>query len=118
MQGKRQNVVDRYVQLLILAYFRELKTEYNLTDLREKTGIPFHILDDYIEEMMKAAMLQYEDNMICISETGRLELLHSEMKDYSFSSELEEAFPAKKWEMDKIYYIRKFSGKKWRGNKK
>lgn len=110
--------MDRYVQLLILAYFREFKTEYNLTDLREKTGIPFHMLDDYAEEMMKAAMLQYEDNMICISETGRLELMYSEMEDYSYISKLEEVFSGKKWETDKVYCIRRFSEKKWRGNKR
>ncbi len=110
--------MDRYVQLLILAYFREIKTEYQLTDLREKIGIPFHMLDDYIDEMIKAAMLQYDNNMIRLSEKGRLELLHSEMEDYSFTNDLEEAFTGKKWEIDNIYCVGKFSQKKWRGSKK
>lgn len=36
MQGKRKNIMDEYVKLLILAYFKEFNGRYNLVKLKEK----------------------------------------------------------------------------------
>ena len=72
MQGKRKNIMDEYVKLLILAYFKEFNGRYNLVKLKEKIGISFNMLDNFIGELVENSELSYKNNMLSITQKGRL----------------------------------------------
>ena len=97
--------MDEYISLLILAYFKEFKEEYNLTELKEKIGISFNMLDNYICELVEEEKLHYKQNMLSVSQKGRLELLKSDLENYSFCNDLEGGFSDEKWSIEKIYCV-------------
>lgn len=110
--------MDEYIRLLILAYFKEFKEEYNLVELKEKIGISFNMLDNYISELIESDKLYYKHNMLSISQKGRIQLMNSELENYSFCNDLEKEFLNEKWNIEKIYCVHEFSKKKWRGIEK
>lgn len=116
MQGKRKNIMDEYVKLLILAYFKEFNGRYNLEKLKEKIGISFNMLDNFIGELVENSELSYKNNMLSITQKGRLKLINSEMEDYSYSINLENEYSNNRWSIEKIYTVHEFSKKKWRGS--
>ncbi|MCC2816744.1 hypothetical protein LK537_05495 [Lachnoclostridium pacaense] len=116
MQGKRKNIMDEYVKLLILAYFKEFNGRYNLEKLKEKIGISFNMLDNFIGELVENSELSYKNNMLSITQKGRLKLINSEMEDYSYSINLENEYSNSRWSIEKIYTVHEFSKKKWRGS--
>ena len=110
--------MDEYIELLILAYFREFHKEYDLTDLKNKIGISYTMLDEYLSKLVDEQKLKYIDNLLRITKEGRIALMNSELESYSYSQELEQIYSSEKWSLDKIYCVHKFGDKKWRGNRK
>lgn len=105
--------MDEYMELLILAYFRNYKESYSLTELKDNLGISFGQLDSYLDCLQTERKLMFCEHMLQITEKGMIQLLTSEMSGYSFQingSDFEN-------EIDVIYKVHKFSRKKWRGNK-
>ncbi len=79
--------MNEYVELLILAYFREYSTRYTASDLAYKLGVTIELLNSYLEELLEKKELCIKENMISISKEGRLVLENSDMENYSFDSE-------------------------------
>ena len=103
-----------YVELLILAYFREYGARYSASDLANKLGVTLDLLNSYLEEMLEKKELCIKENMISISKEGRLILDDSAM----FESESYLINGGKeKWPKEKVYPVRGFSKNKWRGGK-
>ena len=105
--------MDEYVELLILAYFRNYKEAYSLTELKDNLGISFGQLDSYLDHMQTERKLMFCGNMLQITEKGMIQLLTSEMRDYRFQMNESDS----ENEIDVIHKVHKFSGKKWRRNK-
>lgn len=107
-----------YVELLILAYFREYGTRYSASDLANKLGVTLDLLNSYLEEMLERKELCIKENMISISKEGRLILDDSAMENYSFESESYLINVGKeRWPKEKVYPVHGFSKNKWRGGK-
>ena len=98
-----------YVELLILAYFREYGTRYLASDLANKLGVTLDL---------EKKELCIKENMISISKEGRLILDDSAMENYSFESESYLINVGKeRWPKEKVYPVHGFSKNKWRGGK-
>ncbi len=111
--------MNEYVELLILAYFREYSTRYTASDLAYKLGVTIELLNSYLEELLEKKELCIKENMISISKEGRLVLENSDMENYSFDSESYLIDSGKeKWPKEKVYPVHGFSKNKWRGGGK
>lgn len=108
---------DRYIELLILSYFKEYDKQYALADLKEKIGISFKLLDEYLDKLISERKLVYKQSLLSLSKEGRIYLANSELENYAYSADLEKKYSREKWDLDKIYCVQKFSQKKWRGSK-
>ena len=111
-------MIEEYVELLILAYFRNHVDEYSLSELRHSIGISFAQLEDMLERMIVEKKLIYEESMLRISFAGRLWLMNSPMEEYyeAKEGELENSVLKEAWPLDKPFYVRNFSKKKWRNS--
>ena len=111
--------MDEYIELLILAYFKEYGQNYSIYDLKEKIGISLAMLNTILDNMIEKDILCIDNNILVITQSGRILLGDSEMEAYSF---LDDNFSATnniiKWPIDKVYPIQGFSKNKWRGSGK
>lgn len=108
--------MNEYVELLILAYFREYGARYSALDLLCKLGVTLDLLNSYLEELLERKELCINENMISISKEGRLALNDSDMENYSFDSESYLIDGGKeKWPKERAYPVHCFSKNKWRG---
>ena len=109
--------MDNYVEGLVLAYFRQFGREYSLYDLKDKIGISMGLLNEILDELFQKGFLEYRDNLIGLTISGRIALSNSELEGYLFDEEnyldKEEII---KWPLDKVYVVHSFSKKKWRGS--
>ena len=108
--------MEEYVRLLVLAYFRNHLGKYSLSELREMIGISFVQLDYILEQMISDGELFFEDAKLRISFTGRLFLMNSSMEGYKEvpDGEVGKCLLDEPWPIDKPFYVKKFSEKKWR----
>ncbi len=110
--------MNEYVELLILAYFREYRTSYSASDLAYNLGVTIDLLNSYLEELLEKKVLCINENMISISKEGRIVLENSDMENYSFDSESYLIDGGKeRWPKEKVYPVHGFSKNKWRGGK-
>jgi predicted methyltransferase len=111
--------VDEYIELLILVYFKEYGQNYSIFDLKEKIGVSLAMLNNVLDNMLEIGILCINNNLLEITQSGRVLLGNSEMETYSFC---EDNFPIsyniEKWPIDKVYPIQGFSKNKWRGSGK
>lgn len=108
-----------YIKLLILAYFREYDRQYSLTDLKNKLGISYKVLDVYISDLIVDEKLFYCQNYLSISKKGISWLMDSELWTYSYSVNIEKIYnKGNKVDLGYIYCVREFSKKKWWGSYK
>lgn len=109
--------MDNYVECLVLAYFKQFGQEYSLYDLKDKMGISMGLLNEILDGLFQRGLLEYRDNLIGLSLSGRIALSSSELEDYLFDEENyldnEEVI---KWPLNKVYVVHGFSKKKWRGS--
>ncbi len=111
--------MDEYMELLILAYFKQYEQNYSIFDLKEKIGISLAMLNTMLDNMIKKNILCISSNLLTITQSGRLLLANSEMETYSYLEEdFQVIYNIEKWPMDKVYPIRGFSKNKWRGSEK
>lgn len=108
-----------YLELLILAYFKEKKDDYSFQEIEDLIGINLTQLGDLLEKLIGEKYLKYENNLLKLSLKGRFVLLESELENYSMdSNNIEERFEEEKWELDKPYCPHEFSKEIWRNNHK
>lgn len=111
--------VDEYMELLILAYFKQYGQNYSIFDLKEKIGVSLAMLNTILDNMIEKDILCINNNLLVITQSGRMFLGNSEMETYSF---LEDNFQVinniEKWPIDKVYPIQGFTKNKWRGSGK
>ena len=105
--------MDEYVELLILAYFRNYQKSYSLTELKDSLGISFGQLDGYLEQLQAERKLLFCDHMLQIAQEGMTQLLTSGMSNYGLQMDEHD----REREIDVIYKVHRFSKKKWRGNR-
>lgn len=111
--------MDEYMELLILAYFKQYGQNYSIFDLKEKIGISLAMLNTMLDNMIEKNILCISSNLLAITQSGRLLLANSEMETYSYLEEdFQVIYNIEKWPMDKVYPIRGFSKNKWRGSEK
>lgn len=109
--------MDNYVEGLVLAYFKQFSQEYSLYDLKDKIGISMGLLNEILDSLFRRGLLEYRDNLIGLSKSGRIALSNSELDGYFFDEEeYLEKEDSTKWPLDKVYAVHSFSKKKWRGS--
>ena len=113
-------MLDEFTMLLILAYFKELKEDYSLSELKELLGVSLETLDENIEELLNNGILHInEKSLISLTHKGRIVLMNSKMENYSFKSDIYDSELLKEtWPISKPYSVHKFKRFKWRGSEK
>ena len=109
---------DNYIELLILAYFKQYNSRYDLTNLKDEIGLSFKLLDEYIDKLIIEKKLEYKHYLLSLTVTGRVYLANSKMENYSFNADVEKMHSKEKLSLDTIYCIDEFSKQKWRGSKR
>jgi len=115
-QVVEQDIMDEYVELLILAYFKEFHENYDLTVLKEKVGLSYGMLDEYLNELIDNNKIEYRNNLLVITQLGRLSLAKSKLENYSYTSDLDKIYSNDSFDLETIYCVHEFSNKKWRGS--
>ena len=118
MSEKRNFKESEYIVLLILAYFREKAGDYSLCDLSDKIGLSISELSFFLEDMINANLLQYNDiNLLTITEQGLKIVNASRLRYYSFNTRIADLYETEeKIGIDDIYVAKGFSKRKWRGS--
>lgn len=111
--------VDEYIELLILAYFKQYGQNYSIYDLKEKIGVSLVMLNTMLDNMIEKNILCISNNLLAITQSGRMFLASSEMETYSYlEDDFQVTYNIEKWPTDKVYPIQGFSKNKWRGSGK
>lgn len=107
--------MDKHIQMMLMAYFKENKNTYSLSFLVKIYGITFERLTIIIEQLIREKCLEYnENNMLSLTPKGRLMLLNTSYDYYSaYDSQLPIGIidPQKAWPIDKPYIPDKFTSK-------
>ena len=107
--------MNEFVQLLILAYFKEFSSNYSIVDLARRIGCSTIQILDYLECLINNELLFYENGLLRLTIKGRNTLYEKNMDDYYFEQNIQEV-NFDKWTTDMIYCPQEFSKEKWRGN--
>ena len=97
--------MDEYLSLLILAYFKEQKS-YTIGSISKLLGISSARTLSILETLIERGCLQYEENLLCLSTTGRLTLQNHHEDVYSFDNqtiEIPKVDISSAWSIDQIY---------------
>lgn len=114
---ERSSIMDEYVILLILAYFKNYGQNYSLNDLKSSIGVSLWQLDEYIDSLIEEGLLVInDDKLLALSLRGRLKLASSDMEYYEYADSSE--CLDNRWPLEKAFPVKGFSKKKWRGVKK
>ena len=108
--------MNDFIILLILAYFKEYKTNYDIVDLSAKIGCSVNQTIDFLEKMICSQYLFYENNLLRLTLKGRTILYNSNMDFYSFECKDDNKIKSTPWPVDKVYCPHEFSKEKWREN--
>ena len=73
------------LNLLILSYFKQCKTEYDFSDLAQLLGVPIVDLLSRISVLLKDGHLEYRSNLLSLSEAGRMALKNTQQDFLIFS---------------------------------
>ncbi len=68
-------MTDFYKEILALSYFREKKSEYTLSELKEILGYNENQMDELIGSLFTKEYLCYDDNMISVTIKGMIYLI-------------------------------------------
>lgn len=111
--------MDDYLELLILAYFREVGEEYSLYELKEIIGVSIKQIEEMVDALLDEKLLMYQNYLLTLSIKGRNKLANSEMENYSFKSDNYIIMNKReRWPLEKPYPIHDFLTNKWRGSEK
>ena len=108
---------NEYFELLVLAYFRQYKNEYSISDISNNIGISEIFASDLILDLVNKGELKYNDDLLRITVKGRNRLCNSSLESYSFDADLGSIFLNKRWDKNKVYVPHEFSKYRWRGKK-
>lgn len=101
-------------KLLVLVLLLEQKNNYDLEDIRNNIGISVRDFYKLMDEMFDEDLVEYRENLLSISFKGRMMLATNDMDSFLEHSGIEDELFNERWPIDKPYYVRKFSQKKWR----
>lgn len=111
--------MEEYVELMILAYFKQYGPNYSVFDLKNKIGISLVLINDIIDRMIEKEMLRVHNSLIEITQYGRIYLSRSDLESYSFwNDDYKINSSIKQLPMQQIFPVKEFSKKKWRGGNK
>jgi predicted transcriptional regulator len=82
--SKEKQLMDEYVKLLILAYFKINQEEYSFRDLAKMLGTTFERLDVSIESLMNTGKLEYKDHLLRLTQKGRLTIMNKGVDYFNF----------------------------------
>ena len=109
--------MSEYIKLLILAYFKQYKKEYSFSDIASRIGLSEIQVSEYISDLINDICIEYKDDLLQLTLTGRNRLADSYLENYEFDANIESLFTEEKWEINKVYVPHEFSKKRWRGSK-
>lgn len=73
----------------ILSYFKNHQENYSFSDLASKLGLSVSEIDAIISEMIDDTQLEYNtENMLVLTQKGRLAILNEQFDYISFSDEI------------------------------
>ena len=108
---------DEYIELLVLAYFKQYKQHYSYADIASKVGLSEAKVSAIISGLLEKNQLAYIDDLLGLTVSGRIKLSSSYLENYVFDANIEIFFEKERWPINKVYVPRSFSEKKWRGKK-
>ena len=114
---ENQEEMNRYIELLILSYFKQYQEQYSFGDIAGKIGLSELQVSNYISNLIECGQLKYENDLLRITLSGRNMIAHSAMENYEFNADVESLFESERWPITKVYCPKQFSKKRWRGNK-
>ena len=109
--------MNNYIELLILAYFKQFQEQYSFGDISRKIGLSELQVSDYISRLVGFKQLIYEDSLLQLTIEGINRLADSSLANYQFDVDIKTLFEGDRWPVTRIYCPHEFSKNRWRGNK-
>ncbi len=106
--------MDEYINLLVLAYFKNNQDDYSYLKLSRMLGLTIANLEKYIDENIENRNLQITNDMLQLTPKGRLLLMNKSIDSLDFTEEaIESDFinPLNAWALDRPYVPEKFTSK-------
>lgn len=98
--------MESFHHLLVLAYFKEKKTQYSIAELTELLGASIDHVEELLTELMSTGYLAYNEGLLQVTEKGFTKLIaedRGEMVVRSDSKELTSISPETALPFDEIY---------------
>ncbi len=114
---ENQKEMTEYIELLVLAYFKQFSEQYSFGDISCKIGLSEMQVSDYVFSLVEHGQLAYEKDLLKITLLGRNRLANSTMENYKFDVQVEDLFENERWPLTRVYCPHEFSKKRWRGNR-
>lgn len=105
--------MDDYLQLLILAYFKQYHT-YSINDIARLLGTSPQKITDLISDLLQKNYLEYSDDLLRLSPAGRLQIMNHKVDFLVFDSgdlQIPKVHPDRAWTTDRIYIPEGFLSK-------
>jgi len=102
--------VDDYLKFLILAYFKQSRS-YSISSIARMLGISLRKTSDLIDDLLEKKYLIYTDDLLQLSDVGRLQIQNHDVDYLHFDSDefqVPKVNPAVAWSKDRIYIPEKF----------
>lgn len=106
-----------YITCLVLAYFKEKKANYSISELSELLGYDNARVEDLLYRMIANGLLHYVDNLLVVSQKGLTFLISRNYEDVNMQCEeyvMPHICPDKALTQDAPYVPKGFS-KKYKG---
>lgn len=103
-----------YTSLIALSYFKQYGEKYMLSELIEILGMTSNKFDILLQELFDKKLIEYHNNLIRITDSGRVKLVANNMYHYNNNDQDYFVLYAKKdrvWPIDRPYIPRIFSGR-------
>lgn len=79
--------MNNYIISLALSYFREKQEKYIISELMEILGYNRNQIDELIMYLMQKGLLQYENDLLCLSTIGITHLIANDQAGISVKVE-------------------------------
>lgn len=112
----REDMND-YIELLILAYFKQFQEQYSFVDISKRIGLSELQVSDYISRLLEYSQLIYEDCLLQLTIKGINRLADSSLANYQFDVDIKTLFEGDRWPVTRVYCPHEFSKNRWRGSK-
>lgn len=105
-----------FIQLIILAYFKEYKSNYSIVDLSNRIGCSIGKTMEYLENLINKELLIYESDLLRLTLKGRITIFENSMDNYSFEQNTLNGDRIENLTVEQVYCPHEFSKEKWREN--